>query len=371
MKKKKMGTNKLEELLSENEKLLLYCEGMKDELEKIKLETDNCRKEIIVSLERRISNILVDNAKEIVIEEEKIKNEFENEKKQLVEKNESICKEFDEWKGEMMKKCNEKFIKMKESAVKRENELKFTINEDIITKKNKSLSIIENRKRELEISREEWQKDTINEIKSEFEKRKQNDFEKTLSKQKAILEEVKKKIRNDSMSDLEGKKSDLRVKIEKNKEEETALYNRISELDNSIYEKKKHLNDNLSSVDAMIATLSKKIHQCRCKEQEVSLQNLNQQYQKTETEFIISKDTLESSIESLKLHLKSKMEEQIFLKSEKIRLESELIKVESEHKKEIELITEKVKQTLEKKDKAFEQLAKKMGSTLSLGEEYF
>lgn len=365
----------IDQVIKENERLVQMCSEIKPQIEKAKTILSKTKEDVLRSIEPQIQKLLQEqkielekqkNELEHQIEREQIQIQSEKEKQKLINLT-SLAKQEEE--------CKLKILKMQNSAASREKELKSAIEAKLARIPAKLEDARKSAEAEEEIIRQQWEKMIIEKFKNDYESNLEQDAKSEKDKQEHKIMEVIGQL------EVEARESQQKIelKIENENKQHQAFVKRMNlkildlneELDNL-----KSSND----CDQEIEELKKVLANCQCSTYRRSIQSINKQIESIENQIYDQKQRQNERKNSL-ARKNTQLMNQVQLKEEenrnlKIQLEGlnkrieqskenlskAINEMEIQQKQQLAIITNRVKQTIEKKDTAIKQLQSKLES---------
>ena len=363
----------IDKVLKENEDLITECANLKQEIAKIQMDINKIKAETFKTVEPKIKQLIIKNKEEFEKQEKELKPEMEKHLQQCKMENEKLK---NEWKikidnAENIRKG--KIEKMKMTASNREHELKDAISQKL------SLIPLKVEKAKTKIEKEEngfrygWEKIIMEKLYKEYQANSKNEYNNLKMNQENYLINI--------VNQLESKTHDdaklIEAKIDKETQEHHILINKLNDKLNVIEKELSELKsdeDQYLQLEKNIEELQEKIEKCRCSyyQEEIQRQNraiieIEENIEKQQQQYLSTENQNEYNINDINFQIKNEINKNKELIYDIQKLENELAQsrsetnnkiseLEQQHKKQISLISERVKQTVFKKDQIIMQL---------------
>lgn len=366
----------IDKVIQENEDILNQIADLKQQISQTKLQINKIRTETKNSVQPKIAELKKQQNEEF----QAMKNSYENKisltrNKQKEEFNQ-IKLNCDKEIQEAELKCQRQIKKMQLTGANREKELTEAINQKLSQIPDKFSRAKEKVAAEEKQFRQEWEKIIYEKLKKESQEQLKADQSLNQSQHEQRIIEI--------VSDIEQQTRDekqiLESKIIQEKQEHQILVTKLNQNIDNLNAEIENLQSSSESsqIDIEIKALKEKIEQCQCKQYKEQLKEINFQIAECEDEISMIqksdsskrlqylnelgsyKEVLQAEISASDTYKKQKRKCQSELEQIQLNTQQKLKQMEEEHKKQISVIGERVKQTVQKKDDVIKELKEKL-----------
>lgn len=360
----------LDKVISENEKLVQVYNTMNQDLAEINEQIAQCKAVTLKQVEPRIQKLL-DTHK---INLDKQKALYESEIKQLrvnLPSTFEIMKQETQLKIESMKEdCKSKLKTLKASILAKEKSLK----EDLAAKISQVPALMEQekekRRKELADIRSQWQQSRVEILREEYQTKVKHDAKRAKHRQDKLLNEVVSKLQIDAHAGTRELESKLIQLQQDHRKVEQDLQSQVSSLESEIKQIRQHkllkaneledLRDKADHCQCRSLRIQVETSKNRLQELEVELQQQNyfkddseKQLNDKNTKFNMNLEQIEEQNEKLRKQVEQSQQE--LNKLDELS-KKQIEELEKKQKNDLALLSNRVKQTIEKKDALIQQL---------------
>jgi len=348
----------LEKVIKDNENLVLLSQSLESQIERAKESLENCRNEVLAQMEPKIKQLVNDHQKELQKKKIEVNYRIKAEKNDLVVLLEKKRKQLSLESSEIENECKAKLVKFKNRYEKREKEINELWQKRIMELEKETELMLKDQDDDEKQKRLAWKAVMFDKIKKEFEIEM-----KKPSVPQDVERELMEAVRLTENEQYEQQKA-LSKKLEKEEKEHQILMkklnNQISELENEIIRIETEMLNKIEEKKTIMQELNSKASKCKCKEYNEQIIRVRSQIEELEKESKNNVERYESRRKDITQSLQIITKDCDSLKSECIILQERINSENAKHKKEISLISERVKATIEKKDRAYQQLLSKL-----------
>jgi hypothetical protein len=366
----------LDKVIKENERLVLVCATMKQKLSEAQDALSRCKAETLREMEPKLQKLLDDHQINMKNQAFQLEQDLRDASSPFHSDCERMKVENDKQILQIESECRVRLQSMKSAALAEEERMKTDLAQKLASLPAETERLKSLRKAQLDTERIAWQEFRASELRQHLESRYQGEIKRSTEKRNKLLSEVREKLTAEAREENHA----LADEFTRNKKSHSVIEQELLSAIRSRESEIKEIRTVGSDMRLERDKLATQLRNCECRKLRLQLDERTQALMDLQTQLDCEKATRigsEADIAVRRAGLLSEIEkidrENAALRSEidrvrkegashEIQFKDELEHMEERHRRELEMIGARVRQTVEKKDAVIQQLMDRLES---------